>query len=88
MEGIYIVFILLVLSLYFAPHILDSLSVSTPFPLGKIKNTIVFGLVGFLFSITNMDAPLSGVPLGSFPIANVFLGMIAGSFIDYLLIEK
>jgi len=77
MDLFLILLILAVISLYFAPFMFESIRVSFPFikPILKVKNTIIFGVIGVVFS----------QPIEPFPILNVFIGMIAGSLIDYLL---
>lgn len=78
MELLLILIVLLFVSYYFT-YVSNTL-MSMPFfaPVLKIKNTIIFGTLGLIYSF-DMD------PL---PISNIFLGMIAGSFIDYLLLQN
>ncbi|WP_138419439.1 hypothetical protein [Aquibacillus sediminis] len=78
MDLLFILLILAIVSLYFAPFMFESLRV-IPFitPISKVKNTIIFGVIGVIFS----------QQIEPFPILNVFMGMIAGSFIDYLMKE-
>lgn len=68
------------ITFYLTPFIFETIQVSFPFVIHilKVRNTIVFGLIGIVFSLQ----------IEPFPVMNLFLGMIAGSFVDYLIREQ
>ncbi|WP_407271290.1 hypothetical protein [Radiobacillus sp. PE A8.2] len=76
MELFLIIVVLVCIALCYAPFMFDTLQ-AMPFVF-KIRNTIIFGVIGVIFSLQ----------IDPFPIINVFAGMIAGSFVDYLVRDK
>ena len=74
-----ILLMFVVFFLYVAPYFSPELH-TVPFisQIIKLKNTIMFGLIGLIFAV-NADP---------FQVTNVFMGMIAGSFIDLNIKNK
>ncbi|WP_232725548.1 hypothetical protein [Bacillus sp. FJAT-44742] len=77
MDVLVIILAIIVLAVYFSPFIFSSLQASFPFfnSFMKVKYTTIFAIIAVMF----------GLYMDPFPVQTVFLGMIAGSFMDFLL---
>ncbi|MFB5661776.1 hypothetical protein [Alteribacillus sp. HJP-4] len=77
MEVLFIIVVVLIIAVYFSPFFMESLQASFPYfnSLMHVRYTIIFGGVGLLFALTAETVDIN----------DIFTGMIAGSFIDFLL---
>ncbi len=77
MNVLFVIIAVLIAAVYFSPFFMESLQASFPYfnTIVRVRYTIIFGGIGFLY----------GIAEGTLNIQELFLGMIAGSFIDLLL---
>ncbi|SFE79266.1 hypothetical protein [Alteribacillus iranensis] len=77
MEALFIIIVVIIVAVYFSPFFLESLQASFPYfnTIMRVRYTIIFGGIGVLYGLAG----------DTWDIQDFFLGMIAGSFVDYLL---
>ncbi|SDI21111.1 hypothetical protein [Alteribacillus bidgolensis] len=77
MEVLFIIVVVIIVAVYFSPFFLESLQASFPYfnTLMRVRYTIIFGGIGLLYGIAG----------DVLDITDIFFGMIAGSFVDFLL---
>ncbi|MDQ0299953.1 hypothetical protein J2S78_002400 [Salibacterium salarium] len=77
MEILFVVIVVIIVAVYFSPFFLESVQASFPYynSLMRVRYTIIFGGIGLLYGIAG----------NQMDIKDFFLGMIAGSFIDFQL---
>lgn len=77
MEVLIVIIAIIIAAVYFSPFFLENLQASFPYfnSLMRIRYTIIFGGIGLLY----------GLAEGQADIQSLFLGMIAGSFVDFQL---
>ncbi|MGY4691231.1 hypothetical protein [Salibacterium sp. K-3] len=77
MEVLFIIIVVIIVAVYFSPFFLESLQASFPYfnSFMRVRYAIIFGGIGLLYGLTE----------GQMDIQDLFLGMIAGSFVDFQL---
>ncbi|RSL29653.1 hypothetical protein D7Z54_30165 [Salibacterium salarium] len=77
MEILFVVIVVIIVAVYFSPFFLESVQASFPYynSLMRVRYTVIFGGIGLLYGIAGEQMDIQ----------DLFLGMIAGSFVDFQL---